>query len=50
MKPRKPKIQWARKLGHLWQVCYGFPGRARLGYGLTRKLATAEAKKGDLPT
>lgn len=41
---RKPRVQFSRKVGHLWQVFYGLPGNGRYGYGVTRKQATAKAK------
>jgi hypothetical protein len=41
---QKPKVQFARKLGHLFQVLYGFPGYGFYGYGTTRKLASLNAR------
>lgn len=40
------KVQFARKLGHLWQVFFGLPGNGTYGYGITRKQATINAKAG----
>ena len=41
---KKPKIQWSRKLGHLYQVFFGLPGNGSYGYGITRKQASAQAR------
>lgn len=42
---RKARIQFIRKLGHLWQAFYGLPGHGTYGYGATRKLAAANARE-----
>ena len=39
-----PKILSHRKLGHLWQVLYGLPGRNVYGYGATRRQASEKAR------
>lgn len=43
MKQRKPKVQTRRKIGHLYQVFYGFPGSGVYGRGLNFKLARQDA-------
>jgi hypothetical protein len=41
-----PRIQFKRKLGHLWQVLYGCAkGRQFYGYGATQAQATTQARK-----
>ena len=44
---RKPKIESCRKLGNLFQVCFGHRTGAGLfyGYGVTRAMATYHAKR-----
>lgn len=44
-KQTKPRVQWSRKLGHLYQVFFGLPGNGAFGYSPTRRLATQQARE-----
>ena len=41
---KSPKLQWYRKLGHLYQAFYGFPGSGSYGYGVTKQFAITQAR------
>ncbi len=45
MNALRPKVQHCKKLGHLWQVKYGFRGYVVYGYGVTKSLSRTDAAK-----